>query len=160
MDLPTALRFSDNTVMQQVTETVRSDFPGRRGTFKVLSVPLRNSRQTEGRHLMFFGLGPCQQYDGNIVCETFDTLFSQALDLDVESVTVPFVPNPMTKDCLTHKATAFKLKDVLRKVIEKAEKPVKLREIKLWCTASAVRHIIGALKGDSGEGCFCEVHDD
>jgi hypothetical protein len=160
--LPAALRFGDNEVLRSVTDAVSTDFPGRRGTRKLMTVPLKNSRSEHGRHLLFFGLGQSQHYDGNIVCETFEALFQQALELGSESVTVPFVPNPMTKDCLSHKATAFKLKDVLRQVLEKHTGPVSLREVKLWCSGAAVRHIRQALQSEAdsnNEGCHCEVHE-
>jgi hypothetical protein len=160
MDLPAAVRIGDSDVLRHITDTIRSEFPGRRGTYKVLNVPLKNSRRENGRHLLFFGLGPCQTYNGNIVCDTFRTLFTQALELRSESVTVPFIPNPMTKDCLSHKSTALWLKDVLRQVLEKHEGPVSLREVKLWCSPAAVRHIRKALEGTDGEGCYCEVFDE
>lgn len=155
MDLHEVLRFGDQDVFRQVADTV-SEFPGRRGTSKLLQVPLKNSRGEKARRLMFVGLGPCQQFDGNIVCETFETLFAQALEIGAESVTVPFIPNPMTKDRLSHKATAYKLKDVLKRLLEKQEVPVNLREVKIWCTPPAVRHIKAALLHERPEGCHCQ----
>jgi hypothetical protein len=158
MEVPAALHHREPNVAGLLKRTVKEGFHGKKGTARLLSVPLPNSRGDSGRYVLFLGLGQAINYCGQTACSVFRKLFETALDLEVESVLVPFVPNPMTKNALTHKATAFKLKSVLTEVVRERGHAGKLREIKLFCHPNAVPTIQDGLSIEQGEGCNCHGH--
>lgn len=158
MDVPATLHPTDPDVAETLLRTVRENFPGKKGTTKLLPVPLRNSRGEPGRILMLAGLGQSVNYCGQVACSVFRKFFEQAIDLKVESVLVPFVPNPMTKTLLTHKATAFKLKSVLQEVVKERGGAGRLKEIQIYCHPAAVATIREGLRIEQGEGCNCHGH--
>ena len=158
MDIHPTLHSDHPSVAALVKRTVKEEFPGKHGTSKLLEVPLRNSRGEIGRHHLLVGLGSASCYHPGRCCETFEIFIEQALELGVERATVAFVPNPMTKQALTHKATAYKLKDTIARVFARWDKgPIKLREIQIFCDPNAVRHIEAALAIETGtkDGCAC-----
>jgi hypothetical protein len=62
----------------------------------------------------------------------------------------------MTKTSMTHRATAFKMKHVLRQVLREWEGPVSLQEVMVYCAPAAVRHIQTGLQIElPTEGCPC-----
>lgn len=155
-DVPAALHVSEPTVADLLKTTVNERFPGKRGDFELLQTTLLNTAGEPGRFILLYGLGPAHSYNSKTSCAVFETLFRQALELGVSSVTVPFIPNPMTKDSLTHKATAFKMKHVLMQVLRDWQGPVSLTEVKAYCAPSAVRHILAGLQIEQVvDGCPC-----
>ncbi|HEY9790283.1 MAG TPA: hypothetical protein V6D22_07790 [Candidatus Obscuribacterales bacterium] len=158
MDVPAALHHREPNVADILKRTVNEGFHGKKGTARLLTVPLRNSRGESGRYVLFLGLGQAINYCGQTACTVFRKLFQTAIDLEVESVLVPFVPNPMTKTALTHKATAFKMKSILAEVVAERGHAGKLREIKVFCHPNAVPTIQDGLMIEQGEGCNCHAH--
>jgi hypothetical protein len=156
-DIPAALHLREPSVGELLKTTVREGFSGKKGTTELLRVPLLNSRGDTERFVLMVGLGPATSYCGRTACNVFETLFNQALDLGVSNVLVPFIPNPMTKYSLTHKATAFKLKSVLKQVLAQRGGAGALQEIKIYCHPAAVRYIQEGLSIDHGEACSCSV---
>jgi hypothetical protein len=154
MELPMALHPAEPSVLELLGRTIQREFHGKRGSTKLLQVPLRNTQGALGRYLLLAGLGPAPSFNGKTVCSVFESLFVQAIELGVETVLVPFVPNRMTKNSLTHKATAFKMKSVLAQVAKRMNGVGKLREIKLFCAPPAVRHIQSGLSIEHGD-CGC-----
>jgi hypothetical protein len=154
-DIPAALHVNDPSVAELLRTTIGEEFRGKRGEVRLLQTPLLNTRGEPGRQILLFGLGPANSYDARTSCCVFETLFTQALELGVATVLVPFVPNPMTKDSLTHKATAFKMKHVLTRVLQGWQSPVSLTEVKTYCSPSAVRHIQAGLEIVQKDGCPC-----
>lgn len=154
-DVPAALHVDEPSVADLLKTTVKEEFQGKRGESRLLKTSLPNSNGDPGRYILLVGLGPANFYDSKTSCLVFETLFTQALELGVKSVTIPFIPNPMTKGSLTHKATAFKLKRVLARVLAKWKGPVALTEVKMYCAPAAVRHIQNGLLIEAGESCPC-----
>ena len=157
-DIHPTLHVENPVVASLLKRTVKEEFPGKRGTSKLLQVPLPNSRGQIGRHHLLVGLGSPSSYHHQTCCETFEIFVRTALQLGVERATVAFVPNPMTKDSFTHKATAYKLKDTIARAFASwTEGPIKLREIQIFCDPNAVRHIQAALALEVGtdKGCPC-----
>jgi hypothetical protein len=155
-DIPAAIHVSEPSVAHLLKTTINEEFAGKRGEVRLLPTPLLNSEGQEGRQILLIGLGPQQNYKSSITCMVFATLFQQALELGVRHVTVPFIPNPMTKAQLTHRATAFKMKHVLKQVLRDWNGPVALTEVTSYCTPAAVRHIEAGLQIGQGDGCPCE----
>ncbi len=155
-DVPAALHVNEPSVAELLKTTVGGDFQGKRGEHLLLETSLTNSLGKPGRYILLIGLGEANAYDSKTSCLVFETLFTQALELGVKSITIPFIPNPMTKGSLTHKATAFKLKHVLVRVLQRWTGPVALEEVKMYCTPAAVRHIQEGLRIEAGEGCPCK----
>ena len=150
-DIPATLYPCEPVTEELLRRTVKDEFSGRRGTIRLLPAGLRNSRGGLGSHFFLAGLGSASSYDGMVACAVFESFFKEAIAR--ESVIVPFVPNAMTKESLTHRATAFHLKSVLRRVA--AEHGIgKLKEIKIYCHSSAVRHITTGLS--KCDQCNCE----
>lgn len=144
-DVHAALHVNEPNVANLLKVTMKEEFLGKRGEFRLLQTELPNSQGQPGRQILLIGLGQARSYDSKTSCQVFEILFRQALELGVSSVTVPFIPNPTTKDSLTHKATAYKLKHVLTRVLQSWSGPVGLKEVKLYCTPAAVRHIAAGL---------------
>ena len=156
-DIPAALHVSEPSAAELLKSSIGEEFSGKRGQVSLLQSTLPNSQGEPGRYFLLYGLGPEQHYGGRTTCALFETFFKQALELGVAHVTVPFIPNPMTKNSMTHRATAFKLKHVLRQVLRAWQGPVPLREVTLYCTPAAVRHIKAGLQIELPEGgCPCE----
>jgi hypothetical protein len=158
MDIPAALHATESNAGSILRQTVKGGFSGKKGSTKLLHVPLRNSHGELGRHMLLVGLGPAGSYNGQTACQVFETFFRTAFELDVESVLIPFCPNPMTKQLLTHRATAFKLKSVLSKLVKDRGGLGKLREVKIYCAPPAVRHINSGLSIEQGDDCRCASH--
>lgn len=155
-DVPAAIHVSEPSVAELLKTTIKEEFPGKRLEVRLLESPLLNSEGQEGRYILLIGLGQQQSYGSSITCKVFETLFTQALELGVRHVTVPFIPNPMTRTVMTHRATAFKMKHVLKQVLREWSGPVSLVEVMSYCTPAAVRHIEAGLQIDQGDGCPCE----
>jgi hypothetical protein len=154
-DIPAALHVSEPSVATLLKTTIQEEFAGKRGEFQLLQSCLPNSQGEPGRHILLIGLGPVNSYNSKTSCRVFEILFEQALELGATSVLVPFIPNPMTKESLTHKATAFKMKHVLTRVLREWKGPVSLTEVKFYCSPAAVRHIQQGLQINAGDGCPC-----
>jgi hypothetical protein len=157
-DIPAALHISEPSVAELLKSIIGEEFAGKRGEVNLVQSSLPNSQGEAGRYFLLYGLGPEQSYGSRTTCALFETFFKQALELGVAHVVVPFIPNPMTKNSMTHRATAFKLKHVLRQVLADWQGPVALREVMMYCTPAAVRHIQAGLSIEPGEGhgCPCE----
>ena len=155
-DIPAALHVSEPDVAHLLRTTVKKEFVGKRGEVRLLQTPLLNSQGQRGRHVLLFGLGDQSSYGSRTSCKVFEAFFLKALELGARHVTVPFIPNPMTKTQMTHRATAFKMKHVLRQVLHSWQGPVALTEVMLYCSPAAVRHIEAGLAIEQGEGCPCE----
>lgn len=155
-DIPAALHVSEPSVAELLKSTIKEDFAGKRGEVNLVQSSLPNSQGESGRYFLLYGLGPEQSYGGRTTCALFETFFRTALELGVQHVVVPFIPNPMTKNSMTHRATAFKLKHVMRQVLRHWQGPVALREVMLYCTPAAVRHIQAGLQIEQGDKCPCD----
>lgn len=154
-DVHLALHVSEPDVATLLKTTVKEEFAGKRGEFRLLQSSLPSTQADTGRYILLVGLGQASSYDSKTACRVFEILFTQALELGVKSVLVPFIPNPKTRDSLTHKATAYKLKHVLSRVLHEWTGPVGLTEVVMYCAPAAVRHIEAGLAIDRGEGCPC-----
>ncbi len=158
MDVPASMHVRNPDVAEMLKDSLREQFAGKKGTSQLLEAPLPNSRGQSGRYIFLFGLGPAESYTGQVACQTFEVFLKKALELGVERVTIPFIPNPMTKTSLTHKATAYKLKQVVARVLSEHEGPVELKEIQIYCTPPAVRHIKHGLEIEHGkDDCHCHI---
>ena len=153
--VPAALHVRDGAVAERIKVICKSDFLGKKGDSRLLEVPLPNARGKKGRYVHLLGLGPASGYCGQTACGTFEEFFKKALELGVERVTLPFIPNPMTKTSLSHKLTAFKMKKTLLRVLQGHKGPVALKEVQIYCHPAAVRSIQEGLDAEQGDDCRC-----
>jgi hypothetical protein len=156
-DIPAALHVNDTSVAHLLKTTIKEEFAGKRGEVRLLQSPLLNTQQQESRTFFLYGLGPQQHYGSRISCSVFEAFFTHALESGAKHVIIPFIPNPMSKGQMTHRATAFKMKHVLRQVLRDWQgRDVSLTEVMSYCSPAALRHIQAGLQIEQGEGCPCE----
>lgn len=158
MAVPAAMHVKDPLIGKELKRIFKSTFQGKRGDTELVKVQLSDSQGDPGRYIYLVGLGHARGYCGSTACSTFDLFFQKVFELGVESATIPFIPNPMTRQQMTHKATAFKLKRTLLNAVKARGGAGNLQEIQIYCHPAAVRSIMDGLLIEQGmEDCHCQV---
>lgn len=115
------------------------------------------------RHILLVGIGSSQTFDREAACKVFSKLIDNALELNVESVTIPFPSNRSTGPTLNLKGTAHILKEVVEEKVAARGKSCKLKEIIVYCTPQAKQHIAAGLRAPiraKGNCCCFKEKDD
>ena len=163
MRVPTSLHAMDADVGTKIKDTIKGHkFGGRRGQSLLFDVPLADG-QTK-RKVLIAGIGRADEYCGEVACEVFRGMFDKALQEGLETVVVPVVPKRATSDCMSIKSTVIKLRKTLAHAIAAHAGEVKLKEVQIYCTTQAARHvregIAFALPTKHTQGCNCNCGGD
>lgn len=153
--IPTKLHCKDARVGDALRKKVKAGFRGKRGSLDVLSTELPNSKGTPGAKILLTGIGAPESYCVDVAEEIFEVIFKKALELGVEKLTVPFVAKRVTSSSLGLRRTACRMKKVLAKVLAAYDKPAKLKEVQVFCTSAARRHIQDGLNASPEDACAC-----
>jgi hypothetical protein len=158
--LPHALHMVHPDHAEMVRSALLEDFSGHSGEIKLLPLKLRPSQPGLSRHLALVGLGPSHAYCDSVVCSAFETFLNQAVDQGARTVLVPFVVNNNSEFALTHKATAYRLKSIVKRVAQSRGGLGQLQEIKIYCTPAAVKSIREGLNiPHAGNTCGCATNN-
>lgn len=152
--LPQALHLREPNAAHAIRGALLEDFSAACGETKLCQLSSGRSRREPSRGVVLVGLGPSHAFCDSVVCAAFEAFFNQAIAEGARTVVVPFVVNPQAEFCLTHKATAYRLKSVLKRVAAKRGGLGRLQEIKIYCHPSAVKSIRQGLSiAQTGCGC-------
>lgn len=154
--IPEKLHVKHPGVGDSLRKKVKAGFQGRRGAFDVLSTDLPNSAGQPGCKILLTGIGAAESYCADVAAQIFEVVFKKALEMGVRKVTIPFVSNRVTGSNVNLGQTACRMKRALAKVLRESDGKSTLREVEIYCTASAVRHIKDGLGAAPDEDCHCQ----
>ncbi len=152
--IPNKLHVKDVGVGEALRKKVKAGFQGRRGAVEVLSTELPNSAGQPGCKIMLTGIGAAESYCADVAAQIFEVVFKEALKMGVQKVTIPFVANRVTGSNVGLGQTACRMKRALAKVLRESDRKANLKEVEIYCTTSAVRHIKDGLSA-TDEDCHC-----
>lgn len=161
MKVHEALRVRDQEIGEQVRAVIKeSSFEGKRGTHLAVLTSLPGKKADSKRWVFLAGLGEFHCYGPRTVNEVFESMLREALERKVECITIPFVSNRGTSNCLNHGATAYHLKTAVHKVIaEYPPQQVELKNIQIFCAPQAKSHIRQGLNLPLKENKPCPGRD-
>lgn len=147
MSVPASLKASKPDVADEIIQAIKGNgFEGKRGTSLPVETSLPDSQGFGKRVILLAGLGRPQCFDANVAESVFGSLIDEAIERGVTEVTIPFIANRMTKQCLNLKGTAHRLKKAVLSRFSRLDKPVALKTIKIYCSPQARSHIEKGLK--------------
>lgn len=142
MSVPGSLKLKTPEVAELVKQTIKAkNFDGKSGSRLLIETSLKKTDGEAGRHVLLVGLGRASCYKADTAYNVVQLLVDEAIQVGARTVTIPFVPNRMTEGCLNLKATAFKLKCAVAQRFSELDGEVSLKEIQIYCTPQAKRHI-------------------
>ncbi len=142
MSVPQSLKSTNADVAEQIVGAIKlNGFEGKRGTSLPVETTLSDSTGSGNRIVLLAGLGRPQCFDANVAESVFGKLIDEAIARGVQQITIPFIANRMTKQCLNLKGTAHRLKKAVAARFASLTEPVALREIQIYCSPQARSHI-------------------
>lgn len=134
-------------------------FKGELGTSMLVEINPEVYPDVAQRYILLVGLGSLHKFNGKAACKIFRLIADKALELGVEHVTVPFVPNRATGPSLNLMGTAHILKEVVDKRLADLKGESNWKELQLLCTPQARRHVQQGLEIPSRHRRTCCVQE-
>ena len=158
MKVPRDLRADTPGVGELIKQSIKqNDFHGKRGERLLINTPLPTTTSGSGRIVLLAGLGRADKFCAGAALEVFDALVDEACRSNVKRITIPFIPNRGTGNCLTMKGMAHKLNIAINRRLSQQEGVVALSEVQIFCTTQAKPHIEQGLAIPLTEGnCGCK----
>lgn len=160
MRVPSKLYAMDARVGGTIKDKIKSaHFGGRRGQSLLFDVPLTDGDAK--RKVLLHGIGRSEEYCGEVACEVFGKLIDEALEAGSSTVVVPLLAGGAAGGCVNIRSTVIKLRRMLAHKLASCDagKAATIKEIKLFCTPQAKRHVQDGLDhilpAKHSEGCNC-----
>lgn len=142
MSVPQSLKAGNENVAEQIVSAIKlNSFEGKRGTNLAVETSLVDSTGDGKRVVLLAGLGRPQCFGADVAEAVFGQMIDEAIARKMVEITIPFIANRMTKQCLNLKGTAHRLKKAVHSRFAVLTGPVALREIKIYCSPQARPHI-------------------
>lgn len=124
------------------------DFTGDEGEFKVVDAPADSPQ----KKILFFGLGRAQKFGSHILRQLARTLVAQALEHGSGKVTIPVLPNRLTRGNITLSTTAHIIACIVRSETAAIEGDKSL-VVEFACTPQARRYIQAGIRAGRHSNC-------
>ena len=140
----------DALLAGKLSESIEeSGFTGKAGQSVLLDSGSLGSKQ---KWILLIGLGDVPHFNGRTVCAMMRLVLEVADEKKVTKITMPIFPNRQTEDELNLAGTAATL--VCRVNMFAAQLP-ELKEVELFCTPQARRHLQDGLFGKTPRCMVC-----
>jgi hypothetical protein len=129
-----------------------SNFTGKINERLVLKADPQLHPEAKQRYILVVGIGDIFNFNGRAACQVFDLIMRTADELQVERLTIPFIPNSVTQ--LNMGGTSNTLQQVVNRMVQRQQLS-KLKRIDIVCSFQARRIVVSNFSDTQSEGKYC-----